>query len=374
MARPDIRKFVVPGNVLEPWDRVPWNDYPGKPLIYIPSGGPGGGYESRQYQYVFDGLRAANLNTTLNKEESDATLITTCPFYLRDKSFMRGCLEEMELPTLAHYPFDRDILRTVNSSVIMKPKQGKNSYDKDVRNSYRVFPNGNALLAALNQENIPFDDVLMKKRYVIEESAALPSGNVSKVLAMVLINGQGEFRVFHIDEQTWTPRGRTNNLDLAIRRPNSAHVEPMEQMARKFIAKFYEWGLKNCCLYLQCIIKDGVYYYVDGDVVIPKVYAVALNKYLPEHLNFMFDQRMSDITIPTEYVVTKTLTSLKGAKETHLNLLESRAAQYNAFYWIQRFNFNPTEEVGRYMLITSGDTEEQAMDTMNAWVEYLTVE
>jgi hypothetical protein len=159
-------------------------------------------------------------------------------------------------------------------------------------------------------------------------------------------------------------------LDLAIRRPTNAHVAVMEEMAKK-VADYRRF--RNCCLYIQAIIKNGVYYYNDADVCIPKLYAVALNKYLPEHLNFMFDQ-VSDITIPTEYVVTKTLTSLKGAKETHLNLLESRAAQYNAFYWIQRFNFNPADEVGRYMLMTSGNTEEAALDTMNAWVEYLTLE
>jgi hypothetical protein len=371
MARPDIRRFVVAGNVLDPWDRVPWNDFPGKPKIFIPSGEP---YENRQYKYIFDGLRAAELNTTLNEEEGYARLVTTCPLYLRHKPTHHDLLVEMGLPTLAYYPFDRDVLMGVTHPIVMKPGFGKNSYDRHSQHSYRVFPNGPALLGALNRDGAPYGDDVMKKQYFIQESAAQPNGTVNKILALVLINGRKQIRCFHVDEQTWTPRVRSTNLDLAIRRPTTTHNAVVENIAQKFADRYQDWGLKNCCLYIQAIIKDGVYYYTDGDICIPKVYAVALNKYLPEHLNFMYDQRDPDITIPTEYVVTKTLTSLRGAKETHLDLLESRAAQYNAFYWIQRFNFNPAEEVGRYMVMTSGDTEEEAMDKMNAWVEYLTVE
>ena len=379
MARPDLHKFVVPNTVLDAWDRIPWSDFPGEPTVFIPSEDT---YdtpivENRQYKYIFDALREANLNTTLTRDGGSKELMTMVPSYLREKTLFSEHLRELNIPTLQEFPFDRQAIQQLNFPVLLKPVQGKNSFDAAMPIAYMTYPNGNALLSALDRSTHSKDDDLIAKQYFIQESAAAQNGEVTKILAFVLINGNKEVRVVHVDDQVWTPRTRSTNLDLAIRNPNvTAHNAFCEDVALKFAEKFHEeelQPLKNCCLYIQAIIKDGVYYYTDADVCIPKVYARALRHHLSEHLRFMFDAA-TDVTIPSEYVVTKTLVSLKNAKETHRDLLESRVEQYEGFYWIQRFNFNPTEEVGRYMLITSGNTETEAVEKMNDWVEYLTVE
>lgn len=379
MPRPDLYRFVVPNTVLDAWDRVPWNDFPGEPTIFVPSEADYGTpvVENRQYKYIFDAMREANLNTTLTPDENTKELVTMCPPYLREKFQFSEYLRELGIPTLQEFPFDRTTVRSLNFPILLKPKQGKNSFDASMPIAYMTYPNGRVLLAALDAANHNKDDTLISKQYFIQESAAAPNGNVTKILAFVLINGKKEVRVVHVDEQTWTPRVRSTNLDMAIRRPEvTAHNAVCEEIALKFAERFHDeqvMPLKNCCLYIQCIIKDGVYYYTDADVCIPKVYARALRHRLSEHLRWMFDAA-TEVTIPSEYVVTRTLTSLKNSKETHLNLLQSRVDQYEGFYWIQRFNFNPAEEVGRYMLITSGATEVEAVEKMTNWVEYLTVE
>lgn len=379
MARPDLYNFVVPGTVLDAWDRVPWNDFPGEPTVYVPSEATWGSpvVEARQYKYIFDAMYEANLNVTNTPGEGDKELMTVVPGYLRLKTELTKHLKELGIPTLTEVPFDPTTIRDINYPCLLKPTQGKNSFDVAMPIAYKTFPNGNALLAALRASNHNKADEIITKQYFIQESAAQQNGQVEKILAFVLINGNKEVRVVHVDEQTWTPRVRSTNLDLAIRRPEvTVHNAVCEDIAQKFANYFHDMPiepLKNCCLYIQCIIKDGVYYYTDADVCIPKVYARALRHHLSEHLRFMFDAA-TDVTIPSEYVVTRTLTSLRGAKETHRDLLESRVDQYEGFYWIQRFNYNPAEEVGRYMLITSGATEVEALEKMTNWVEYLTVE
>jgi len=379
MARPDLHNFVVPGTVLDAWDRVPWNDFPGEPTIYVPSEETWGSpvVEARQYRYIFDALREANLNVTTTEGQGDKELMTVVPGYLRVKTDLSQYLTELNIPTLREVPFDPATIGSINYKCLLKPVQGKNSFDSQMPIAYMTYPNGNALLAALRQSNHSKTDEVIAKQYFIQESAAAPNGTVEKILAFVLINGNKEVRVVHVDEQTWTPRVRSTNLDMAIRKPEvTTHNAWCEDVALKFADYFHDIQaepLKNCCLYIQAIIKDGVYYYTDADVCIPKVYARALRHHLSEHLRFMFDAA-TDVTIPSEYVVTRTLTSLRGPKETHRDLLESRVGQYEGFYWIQRFNFNPAEEVGRYMLITSGDTEQEAVEKMANWVEYLTVE
>lgn len=379
MPRPDLYKFVVPGTVLDAWDRIPWSDFPGEPTVFVPSESDYNSpvVENRQYKYIFDALREANLNTTLTANAETKMLMTTVPSYLRIKTELTEYLTELGIPTLREVPFDPSTIGSINYQCLLKPKMGKNSFDASMPIAYMTYPNGNALMAALRASTHSKTDELIGKQYFIQESAAAPNGRVTKILAFVLINGNKEVRVVHVDEQTWSPRVRSTNLDLAVRRPEvTAHNAVCEDIALKFAEKFHDYPeepLKNCCLYIQCIIKDGVYYYTDADVCIPKVYARALRHHLSEHLRFMFDAA-TDVTIPSEYVVTRTLTSLKGAKETHRDLLESRVDQYEGFYWIQRFNYNPAEEVGRYMLITSGATEVEALEKMTNWVEYLTVE
>lgn len=359
--------FYTPGSPMSPWDRVPWSNFSGKPTVYAKSEP---NFERfRQFKFVFDGLRAAQLNVSLSP--GDFTLETQPPMSLRDKIFLHDVLKAAEKPVLNQYRFERSVIAEITNPIIMKPQFGKGGYDRTFRSVYKIFQNGNQLLNSLdNEQNNPYTDDQLMALYFIEDAVYEPGLVTNKVLAFCLINGSGQVKVPHVDEQKWSLKIRGQSLDEAVRRPITTHDAAIADLATA-VASAY--NLRNCCLYVQAILHDGVYYFNDADVRIPTIYAKTQNAYLANHLLYMFDQ-VSDITRSPDYVFTRTLTSLFGDDyTTHLQLLEDNVNDYEGgFYWIQRYCTIPADENGSYMLMTKGSTEAFARNEMDDFVASVT--
>lgn len=359
--------FYVPGSPMSPWDRVPWSNFSGKPTVYAKS--EPSVERFRQFKFVFDGLKAAQLNVSLTS--GNFTLETQPPFSLRDKVALHNVLVTAGKPVLKQYPFDRAIIAAITTPVIMKPKYGKGGYDRTFKSVYKIFQSGNQLLNSLNNEqNNPYNDDQLAGLYFVEEALYEPGLITNKVLAFCLINGSGQVKVPHVDEQKWSLKIRGQSLDEAVRRPTTTHNAAVADLAAT-VANAY--NLRNCCLYVQCILHNGIYYFNDADVRIPTIYAKTQNAYLANHLLYMFDQ-VSNITVSPDYVFTRTLTSLFGDDyTTHLQLLENNVNDYEGgFYWIQRYCTIPAEENGSYMLMTKSSTEALARNEMDDFVASVT--
>ena len=358
--------YTIPGSPMSLWDGTPIDHHVDRPTVHLSRDG-----NFRRYnQYIIDGLDAAEYNVSEVEDGCDLHMLLDAEeAKFTDKEELRKELERLGLPFLRQYPMDSNITK-VTHPVILKTKSGKGGADKFVLNAYKIFPNGSALWNAVGNESSIITPEQFLQSYIVEEAVYEPGFVVNKVLAFVMIDPNSVCRVIRVDEQKFTQRFRGTVMDEGIGRPTTIHNQAILDIAKPIVDNSI---LRSCFLYMQCIVHDGVYYFNDADVCVPRVYAGPLNKYLPQHIKFIYGEvPFEDVTIPTEYTVARVITSMKGDYTTHLNLLESSHAAYGAHYWIQRFDSNPTVVVGKYLLFTSGDTEQEAMDKMNAYVNFLT--
>jgi hypothetical protein len=350
---------------LQPYDGSTWNDFPGEPTIYPEPTG------IRQHKFMFDALRAATLNVTNNPDEADYVLDNSHHATFQDKKLFGQINRELNIPMPREYDYDPTTIGSIDHPVVLKPVLGKGAIDMNGSQSvYRAFQNGNALEAVFGNENLPFANEVKKKLYIVQESLADQSGATNKIHGFVLINGEGEMRVPYVYEEVWRQQP-TYYCDSAIISPTTrtTHEAKCLEYAEKFRVQY---DLKNTCLYIQCIIKDGVYYFIDADKRIPFTYcAKVLNEYFAEHLRFIFDAA-SDISYPTGFVARKDLSNLRLSPQYHDQFLAGRCDEFESVYWIARQASAPDSQDGRYMLLASGATEQEATMNLNNFVFYLT--
>jgi hypothetical protein len=325
----------------------------------------------RQYKFMFDGLRAATLNVTNNPDEADYILDNSHDVVFQDKKLFGHINRELNISMPREYDYDETEAENINHPVILKPVLGKGAFDVNgSRQVYKTFPNGRGLITAFQNENIPLNAEAKRKLYFIQEAITETNGDVTQIHGFALINGSGEIRIPFIYQQTWkeTP---VYNCERGLISPatRAAHHDVCMEYAQKFVQRY---GLKNTCLYIQCVVKDGVYYYTDADARIPHTYCTpGLWEYFPEHLRFIYDAA-SDITIPNTYVIQHDLQNMRLSPEYHENLLASRHGEFDAFYWIARKASDTESLDGRYMILVSGDTEAEAETKLSNYVSYLT--
>lgn len=351
---------------LLPYDGSTWNDFPGEPTIYPEPTG------LRQHKFMFDALYLANLNVTNNPDEADYMLDNSHNVNFQDKQLFGRINKELNIPMPREYEYDEVAVDSIDHPVILKPIQGKGSWDAYSSNVYKRFPNGQGLLTAFQNENVPLDAATKRKLYFIQEAITEQNGDVNKIHGMVLVNGNKELRVSMVFEEVWKQTNKYQ-CDWAILNPTTrtTHEAICLEYAQKIVNQY---DLKNTCLFIQAIIKDGIYYYIDADVRIPNTYATpGLIEHLPEHLRFVFDAA-TEITIPDIHVVRKDLPNLKFSPDLHDTLLANSHGEYDAFYWIARRASVDNGGDGRYMIFVPGATEAEATSKMNDYVTFLTVE
>lgn len=351
---------------LLPYDGSTWNDFPGEPTIYPEPTG------IRQYKFMFDALYIANLNVTNNPDEADYMLDNSHNVNFQDKQLFGRINKELNIPMPREYEYDEVVVDSIDHPVILKPIQGKGSWDAHSSNVYKRFPNGQGLLTAFQNENVPLDAATKRKLYFVQEAITEQNGDVNKIHGMVLVNGNKELRVSMVYEEIWRENPRYS-CDYAELSPTTrtTHEAICLEYAQKIVNQY---DLKNTCLYIQAIVKDGVYYYVDADARIPHSYCPkGMIEHLPEHLRFMFDAA-PDITYPDVCIVRKDLQNMRLSPQYHNDLLSNSCDGYDTFFWIARQASAIDSNDGRYMLLTSGDTVAEATTKLNDYVTYLTVE
>lgn len=351
---------------LLPYDGSTWNDFPGEPTIYPEPTG------IRQHKFMFDALYLANLNVTNNPDEADCMLDNSHNVNFQDKQLFGRINKELNIPIPREYEYDEVAVGSIDHPVILKPIQGKGSWDAYSSNVYKRFPNGQGLLTAFQNENVPLDAVTKRKLYFIQEAITEQNGDVNKIHGIVLINGSRELRVSLVWEEVWRERPAFM-CDEANFSPTTRTTH--EAICLEYAAKIAErYDLKNTFLYIQAIVKDGVYYYIDADARIPMTYCPkGMIEHLPEHLRFVFDAA-TDITYPDVCVVRKDLNNIRLSPEYHADLLGNTCDGYDTFFWIARQASAVDANDGRYMLLTSGETVAEATSKLNDYVTYLTVE
>ena len=351
---------------LLPYDGSTWNDFPGEPTIYPEPTGV------RQYKFMFDALYIANLNVTDIPEEADYVLDNSHHLIFQEKTLFNQINRELNIPMPREYDYDEVAANNINHPVMLKPVLGKGAWDQYSKLVYRTFPNGRGLVTAFENENVPLNAQAKRKMYFIQEAITEQNGDVNKIHGMVLVNGSGELRVPMVYEEIW--RENPNyNCDYAELSPTTrtTHEAICLEYAQKIVNRY---DLKNTCLYIQAIVKDGVYYYIDADTRIPHSYCPkGMIEHLPEHLRFMFDAA-PDITYPDVCIVRKDLQNMRLSPQYHNDLLSNSCDGYDTFFWIARQASAIDSDDGRYMLLTSGDTVAEATTKLNDYVTYLTVE
>lgn len=351
---------------LLPYDGSTWNDFPGEPTIYPEPTGV------RQYKFMFDALYLANLNVTNNPEEADKILDNSHNVNFQDKRLFGQINRELGISMPREYEFDEIAADSIDHPVILKPVQGKGQWDQYSSNVYKKFPNGRGLITAFQNENVPLDAIAKRKLYFIQEAITEQNGDVTKIHGHILVNGNRELRVSQVWEQVWKEKPRFS-LDYGVMTPaiRLTHEAICLEYAEKMVEQY---DLKNTCLYIQAIVKDGVYYYIDADTRIPHSYCPkGMNEYLPEHLRFIFDAA-TDITYPNICLVNKDLQGMRLSPEYHEDLLRNTCDGYDTFPWVARRESATDAKDGRYSLLTSGETVEEATSKLNDYITFLTVE